>query len=129
MFTEKEDNQPKEEWKQVKDFPRYLVSNLGNIKSTIGKEKPLQPTLCENYYYIMLYDNKTKRKENKRLHRIVAEAFCENFSAECEVHHKNKDKLDNRAMNLECLSAEEHQKLHKELRQLEAASKGAENAE
>lgn len=129
MITEKKEEQTIEEWKQIKDFPRYYVSNLGNVKSTIGKEKQLQPTICDDYEYIMLYDNKTKRKENKRLHRLVAQYFCENFSASCEVHHKNKDTTDNRAINLQCLTAAEHQQLHKELKQLEAASKSAENAE
>ena len=40
------------------------------------------------------------KHKNLRVHRLVAEYFIENFSAEKEVHHINSNRADNRAENL-----------------------------
>lgn len=32
---------PNEEWKEIEDFPRYLISNKGRIKSIVRKGKPI----------------------------------------------------------------------------------------
>lgn len=40
------------------------------------------------------------KHKNLRVHRLVAEYFIENFSAEKEVHHINGNRADNRAENL-----------------------------
>jgi predicted DNA-binding protein YlxM (UPF0122 family) len=47
--------------------------------------------------------------------RLVAEAFCEGYSDEKEVHHKNGEASDDRAVNLECLTGKEHDELHNQL--------------
>ena len=45
----------------------------------------------------------------KRLmHRVVAACWLEGFDPLKHVHHINGDKKDNRADNLECLTAREH---------------------
>lgn len=50
----------------------------------------------------------------KRLHRLVAEAFIGSVEG-LEVHHKDRDKENNRADNLEVLTKAEHDKRHREL--------------
>ena len=47
------------------------------------------------------------------MHRLVAQYFCNDFTKEKEVHHINKNRADNRAENLTCMSKAEHLKLHK----------------
>ena len=45
----------------------------------------------------------------KRLtHRVVAACWLESFGPKKHVHHSNECKSDNRAENLECLTAKEH---------------------
>ncbi len=48
------------------------------------------------------------------VHRMVAEITSgKSIPKGHEVHHKNRDKLDNSPENLEVLSKEEHRKIHK----------------
>lgn len=49
-----------EEWKVIVDYPRYMISNQGRIKSLIGKEKLLQPfTTNKGYLSIKLSKKNT----------------------------------------------------------------------
>lgn len=102
---------PKEEWKVVEGFERYMVSNMGRIKSLIGKPKLLKP-FYTNGGYLMVKLSKNKKAYNKRLHRLVAIAFLETNDISKEVHHINENILDNRATNLMWLTKEEHYMLH-----------------
>lgn len=117
-----------EEWKQIEKYPRYWVSNRGRVKSTIGTEKILQPNFIGQYVYVKLYQEKEPTEKSKpkliKIHRLVAQAFCKNYSIGCEVHHINKNGRDNRAENLLCLSPKEHRELHKAEK---AASKEVKN--
>ena len=56
------------------------------------------------------------KHKNLRVHRLVAEYFIENFSAEKEVHHINGNKTDNRIENLQLTNRSEHAKIHMEMR-------------
>lgn len=114
-----------EEWRVIEGFERYYVSSLGRIKSTIGKEKILKPTLLKSgYYQIKL--RKNKKSYNRFVHRLVAIAFLENSDYTKEVHHKNTNRKDNRVCNLEWLTIEEHRKKHKIIDK-ERAARGRES--
>ena len=119
-----------EEWKQIEEYPRYFVSNMGRIKSTIGKEKILLPNIIGQYEYVKLYKEPTEESGNFkliRIHRIVAQYFCEGFNKECEVHHKNSNSRDNRSSNLVCLTREQHMEVHRNLKE-KAAARGTKDA-
>lgn len=110
-----------EEWKIIKEFPKYQVSNKGRIKSiTKGKEYILSPYYKNGYLIVSLCKKTPKGKESirkdKRVHRIVAQYFCDNYTSKCEVHHKDLNRSNNNSDNLLCLTQQEHRKLHKELR-------------
>lgn len=120
----------KEEWKEIKDFPRYQISSYGRVKSLIGEEKLLQPFRSAKGYLSVKLSRRTGTKgkydtKTFKVHRLVAEYFCENYSEKIEVHHKNRDKQDNRSENLCCLTKKEHAELHKKLLQQEQKENAA----
>ena len=93
------------EWKPVKDYEGYEVSNEGQVRSldridSAGrslKGKVLSATPSSSGY-LMVYPCKNGKSNAMTLHSVVASAFCE---GEGWVNHINGDKLDNRAENLE----------------------------
>lgn len=111
-----------EEWKVIKEFPKYSVSNYGRIKSRVKKkEKILQPNIIGRYEYVKLYKKGEHGNIKKllRVNRIVAEYFCDNFSADKQVHHKDLNSRNNRADNLVCLTRAEHEEIHRQIRNTE----------
>jgi len=87
-----------EEWRVIKEFPNYSVSNLGNIINN-KTNKTLRKIIKGGYYTISLLNN-TSRK-NMKVHRLVAQTFIENPENKPEVNHKDKNKLNNNINNLE----------------------------
>ena len=86
-------------WKDVVGFEgSYKVSNFGNVKSLRNK-KILIPSINPGYKRITLCKN--GKRENKVIHRIVAEAFLDNPKNFLCVNHKDENKLNNCVENLE----------------------------
>lgn len=100
-----------EEWKEIEGFERYYISNKGNIKSTIGKEKILHQYILPNGY-VSVKLRRDNKSYNRFIHRLVAIAFIDTDDKSKEVHHKNKNRSDNNVDNLQWVSTEEHRKLH-----------------
>ena len=95
-------------WKDIKNYEGlYQVSNLGRIKSLpkkttnqYSKEKILKPYGAKgDYYRIILTKNKVHKIHY--VHRIVAEAFLSKSSDKLVVNHKDENKQNNNANNLE----------------------------
>ena len=99
-----------EVWKDIIDFEgKYQISNLGKVKSFGRKDRSmpwnggrvafkgqiLKPTLTDRGMYVNL------RGKGRCVHRLVAESFVPNPHGYYFVKHKNEDKTDNRAENLE----------------------------
>ena len=83
---------------QIKDFPNYSVSNLGNVKSN-RTSKVLKQVLSGYGYYMVKLNDKTNKK-TKYIHKLVAEAFLINNEGKPYVDHINNDKSDNKVTNL-----------------------------
>ena len=90
-----------EDWKEIAGYEGlYAVSSFGRVRS-LTKGLILKPveTKAKEYYQVSLYKNKEQKTHN--IHRLVANAFIENPSNKKEVNHKDGDKLNNNASNLE----------------------------
>ena len=109
-------------WKPVVGWEdSYEVSNLGNIKSLDryittknGHQLYIKQTIIKkrinNCGYERVELNKNGKGKMYSIHRLVAEAFLENFNKNLQVNHKNGIKTDNRIQNLEMVTAKENQR-------------------
>lgn len=103
----------KEIWKNVVGYENcYKVSNLGNVKSIDRKviskrgycifKKGIYLKKCKDKYgyeYVLLSKNGIYK--HMTIHRLVAIAFIPNPDNLPQVNHKDEDKTNNKAENLE----------------------------
>lgn len=97
-----------EQWKEIKGFPDYMVSNIGRVKSTkrYKSGRILKPLLNNGYLAVILTrkdDEGNYTRTFKQIHILEAEAFLENPDPEhyTQVNHINEKKSDNTLTNLE----------------------------
>lgn len=96
-----------EEWREVEGFPRYLVSNLGRVFSTIRAGRLLKPALTNTgYEYVSLMRSGGAKGEKLLVHRLVAKAFVSGVGE--VVNHLDGDKRNNRDANLQWCSYAEN---------------------
>lgn len=94
------------DWRPVKGFEDYYsVSRYGDVLShRSGKlRKPVLNTR-NGYMYIVLYGK--DKKSTATVHRIVAHAFVPNPNNYDCINHKDENKLNNSADNLEWCTKE-----------------------
>jgi hypothetical protein len=97
----------KEIWKDVEGYAgAYEVSNFGNVKSNKTR-KLLAQSFCKDKYLKATYSNKGITKEIQT-HSLVAKLFIDNPDDKKYVNHINGIKTDNRAENLEWVTAKEN---------------------
>lgn len=78
----------------------FYVSNLGNIRRKFnGEQTTVKPVVLNGYHYVQIPIGYLWKV--KSVHRIVAEAFIDNPDGYPVVNHKDGNRLNNRADNLE----------------------------
>lgn len=87
-------------WKDVKDFPSYEVSNLGNVRNKKTKRVLKQYQKKGGYMNVRL--SKNNKKKDFLVHRLVAAAFL--GESDLTVHHKDENPANNALSNLMYLS-------------------------
>lgn len=96
-----------EVWMVVEDYPDYMVSNLGRVKSMKrGRELILKGRLRKKlsirhlpYVRVVLY--RDNMANGKLIHRLVANAFIPNPDKLPQVNHLDGDVSNNYVSNLE----------------------------
>lgn len=104
----------KEIWRDIVGYEGvYQVSNLGKVKRLKGykcrNDRIIRAKITKDGYYETTLTMAGKPK-TIRTHRLVAFAFCENPYNKPEVNHKDGNKLNNSADNLEWVTSSENQK-------------------
>ena len=104
---DKTTNNEHEEWRRCQyPFVRYEVSNLGRIRHALTKEL-LHPAINGKGY--LRFTAKLKGKNvATSVHTQVALAFVDGWREGLQVNHKDGNKLNNCAWNLEWISASEN---------------------
>lgn len=93
-------------WKDIPGYEgRYQASNLGRIRSLLdyhGRAQFLvlsQQLNTNGYYFVLLYKNNSRRFV--AVHRLVCAAFHKNPNNYPCVNHRDENRYNNRADNLE----------------------------
>ena len=96
-----------EVWKDIEGYEGlYQVSNLGRVKSLPRHgTRSDQPTVLSQSKsdkgYLRVCLTKNCKQRTIQVHRLVAEAFIPNEANLPQVNHKDENKQNNRADNLE----------------------------
>ena len=105
----------KEQWKPIKNYEGYEVSNFGEVKSLERfdsrghrrKEKLLSPVKnSKGYLKVDLYKNGVRK--NFKIHRLVYSAFVGEIPEDMQVNHLDENKENNRVDNLNLMTSKEN---------------------
>lgn len=89
-----------ERWKDVVGFEGlYMVSDEGRVWSNLT-DRILKPSCCKNGYPRLIL-RRGGKSHGRCVHRLVAEAFIPNANNLPEINHKDENKSNNYASNLE----------------------------
>lgn len=102
--------------KQIKDFPNYRIHESGLIESCY---KPKTSTVVDEWFpvkhifdkscgYMLVTLCHEGIRKNKRVHRLLADAFLENPENKAQVNHIDGNKLNNQLSNLEWATSQEN---------------------
>lgn len=102
----------KEIWKDIKGYRgRYQISNLGRVKSLARKhslrDRILKPSL-NSYGYLHVGLSKLNKNKTVQIHIIVAKHFCVKSRKHNQINHKDGNKSNPKASNLEWCTGKEN---------------------
>ena len=98
-----------EVWAQIPGYP-YLISNLGRVYGLERNQLEQGDRTYNGYHRVTL--SKNGKTTHKRISLLVAEAFCGGVPKGKRVHHINRHRSDNRAVNLIVCTEQEHRAIH-----------------
>ena len=109
-------NLDNEQWKQIYDTDGlYYISNKGRVKSLKGYTAIILKPFNNQSGYARVDLIESGKRQTRLVHRLVAAAFLKNpQNIHMQLHHKDFDKNNNAADNLEWLNPAAHYEIHKE---------------
>lgn len=108
-LSRKLDGKNDEAWAPVSEFPGYSVSSLGRVASFKSHAPRVLKGRSHPCGYLSVCLRRDHQNHERLVHRIVAAAFVSSDPGlGYWVNHKNGDKTDNRAENLEWTTASEN---------------------
>lgn len=94
-------------WKDIPNLQYYQVNELGEVRTLNYEHKGitriLKQSKTEKGYLKVNINGKPKR-----VHRLVAMAFLNDYSNNLEINHKNGIKTDNRLSNIEMVTSKQN---------------------
>ena len=88
-----------EQWKKIKGYSKYEVSNTGKVRNIYNKKLKAIRKTKTGYCITDLKEN--NKKTTKYIHRLVGEAFITNPNNYPCINHKDENKENNHVENLE----------------------------
>ena len=113
-----------EEWRHVKGFMMYEISNHGRLRRASymqvyknGKFKIYEPyvhseTNAKGDYFRVILRGSRHRRRSCYIHRLVWEAFVGEIPKGYIVHHKDGNRQNNSLSNLQLVTTKEHHDIH-----------------
>lgn len=93
-----------EQWRRLRSWPRYAVSDYGRVMSKNGILKQQRV----NGYPVVYLTDRMGFSTLVKVHRLVLEAFVSLCPDGMEAHHKDGDRANNRLENLEWRTHQEN---------------------
>lgn len=96
-------------WKTINGFVNYEISSKGRIRNKETHYIIAQQLSSSGYMTVRLRRHSgDDEKPCQNVHRLVAEAFVPGYSPDLHVNHKDGNKLNNNAENLEWCTRKEN---------------------
>lgn len=86
-------------WQVINDYPRYEVSDCGDVRIIKNKQILKKSVDTRGYYKVTLINDEGRK--TLFVHRLVATAFVPNCNNLSQVNHIDENKQNNNANNLE----------------------------
>jgi hypothetical protein len=102
-----------EEWRPAPGYEAdYHVSSLGRVKRISPSSGAVVGRILKPLFggtgYLNLSLSQHGHQQKRTIHRLVAFAFCGTPPRNFEVNHKDGNKINNRALNLEWVGRDEN---------------------
>lgn len=103
-------------WADIDGFPSYQISNRSRVKSFKKRNTRLLTAFPNNHgYWRVALTNPMGQSKHLLVHRLVAQAFCQKPSEECDtVDHIDNDRNNNCAENLRWLTRQRNTQIYYE---------------